>query len=88
LTLADEENEMSLGDAVSLPAQAPRLWENRSQEIAEILIVSSRMPSRFRSMTRPDDARQEWAFDLSGAQRSADVADQLRRRFRTGNGRP
>jgi transcriptional regulator with XRE-family HTH domain len=45
LTLADEENEMTAGDAVSLPAQAPRLWENRSQEIAEILIVSSRMPS-------------------------------------------
>jgi transcriptional regulator with XRE-family HTH domain len=45
LTLADEENEMTVGDAVSLPAQAPRLWENRSQEIAEILIISSRMPS-------------------------------------------
>jgi len=45
LTLPDEENEMRAGDAVSLPAQAPRLWENRSQEIAEILIVSSRMPS-------------------------------------------
>ena len=44
LTLADEENEMSAGDAVSLPAQAPRLWENRTQEIAEILIVSSRLP--------------------------------------------
>jgi len=39
-------------------------------------------------MTRPDDTRQEWAFDLSGAQRSADVADQLRRQLRTGNGRP
>jgi hypothetical protein len=39
-------------------------------------------------MTRPDDTRQEWAFDLSGARRSADVADQLRRRLRTGNGRP
>jgi transcriptional regulator with XRE-family HTH domain len=45
LTLADEENEMRAGDAVSLPAEAPRLWENRSQDIAEILIVSSRMPS-------------------------------------------
>jgi transcriptional regulator with XRE-family HTH domain len=45
LTLADEENEMVAGDAVSLPAQAPRLWENRSGAVAEILIVSSRMPS-------------------------------------------
>jgi hypothetical protein len=39
-------------------------------------------------MTGPNDTRQEWAFELSGAQRSADVADQLRRRLRTGNGRP
>lgn len=45
LTLGDEENEMSVGDAVSLPAQAPRLWENRTQEVAEILIVSSRLLS-------------------------------------------
>lgn len=45
LTLADEENQMSAGDAVSLPAQAPRLWENRSHEVAEILIVSSRLAS-------------------------------------------
>jgi len=44
LTLADEENVMVPGDAVSLPAQAPRLWENRTREIAEILIVSSRTP--------------------------------------------
>jgi uncharacterized cupin superfamily protein len=43
LTLADEENLMSPGDAVTLRAQAPRLWENRTREIAEILIVSSRM---------------------------------------------
>jgi quercetin dioxygenase-like cupin family protein len=45
LTLADEENLMGPGDAVTLPAQAPRLWENRTQEVAEILIVSSRMPN-------------------------------------------
>jgi len=42
LTLADEENVMGAGDAVTLPAQAPRLWENRTREIAEILIISSR----------------------------------------------
>jgi len=45
LTLADEENVMVAGDAVTLPAQAPRLWENRSRETAEILIVSARTPS-------------------------------------------
>lgn len=45
LTLADEENAMRPGDAVTLPAQAPRLWENRTRELAEILIVSSRMPN-------------------------------------------
>jgi len=45
LTLADEENVMRRGDAVTLPAQAPRLWENRTREIAEILIVSSRTPN-------------------------------------------
>jgi len=30
---------------VSLPAHAPRLWENRTEEVAEILIVSSRTAS-------------------------------------------
>lgn len=45
LTLADEENEMTAGDAVSLPAHAPRLWENRTHQVAEILIVSSRTAS-------------------------------------------
>ena len=44
LTLADEENAMVAGDAVTLPARAPRLWENRSPQVAEILIVSSRPP--------------------------------------------
>ena len=45
LTLADEESVMRPGDAVTLPAQAPRLWENRTGAIAEILIVSSRTPN-------------------------------------------
>ena len=44
LTLADEENNMVPGDAVTLPAHAPRLWENRTSEVAEVLIVSSRSP--------------------------------------------
>ena len=35
---------MVAGDAVTLPPQAPRLWENRSRQTAEILIVSSRTP--------------------------------------------
>jgi transcriptional regulator with XRE-family HTH domain len=42
LTLADEENTLKAGDAVTLPARAPRLWENRTDEIAEILMVSPR----------------------------------------------
>jgi transcriptional regulator with XRE-family HTH domain len=42
LTLGDEENDLVPGDAVTLPAQAPRRWENRSQEIVEILLISSR----------------------------------------------
>lgn len=42
LTLADEENTMRAGDAVTLPANAPRRWENRTQEMAEILTISSR----------------------------------------------
>jgi XRE family transcriptional regulator, regulator of sulfur utilization len=42
LTLADEENTLTAGDAVTLPAGAPRLWENRTRETAEILMVSSR----------------------------------------------
>jgi transcriptional regulator with XRE-family HTH domain len=42
LTLADEENSLEAGDAVTLPARAPRLWENRTDEIAEVLMVSSR----------------------------------------------
>jgi transcriptional regulator with XRE-family HTH domain len=42
LTLADEENTLNAGDAVTVPARAPRLWENRTREIAEILMVSSR----------------------------------------------
>ena len=45
LTLGDEENELAAGDAVSLPAHAPRLWENRTQQVTEILIVSARAAS-------------------------------------------
>jgi len=43
LTLGDEEHELASGDGVTLPAHAPHRWENRSQEIVEILMVSSRM---------------------------------------------
>ncbi len=42
LTLADEENTLTAGDAVTLPARAPRLWENRTDETVEILMVSPR----------------------------------------------
>ena len=42
LTLADEENTLSAGDAVAIPARAPRRWENRTSEVAEILMISSR----------------------------------------------
>jgi transcriptional regulator with XRE-family HTH domain len=42
LTLADEENTLRAGDAVMLPARAPRLWENRTKAVAEILMVSPR----------------------------------------------
>ena len=45
LTLADEATRMVPGDSVTLPAHAPRLWENRSREPAEILIISSRTPN-------------------------------------------
>jgi transcriptional regulator with XRE-family HTH domain len=42
LTLADEQNTLVAGDAVTLPSQSPRLWENRTQDVAEVLMVSSR----------------------------------------------
>jgi quercetin dioxygenase-like cupin family protein/DNA-binding XRE family transcriptional regulator len=42
LTLGDEESDLTPGDSVTLPAQAPRRWENRTTEMVEILIVSSR----------------------------------------------
>jgi transcriptional regulator with XRE-family HTH domain len=42
LTLADEETTLQPGDAVTLPAHAPRRWENRGGDVAEILMVSSR----------------------------------------------
>jgi len=43
LTLGDEESELVPGDAVTLPAQAPHQWENRSPENVEILLISSRL---------------------------------------------
>ena len=43
LTLADEQNTVGPGDAVTLPPHAPRLWENRTSAVAEILMVSSRL---------------------------------------------
>lgn len=42
LTLGDEENELAAGDAVTLPAHAPHRWENRGDEVVEVLLVSSR----------------------------------------------
>jgi transcriptional regulator with XRE-family HTH domain len=42
LTLADEELVLRPGDAVTLPAHAPRRWENRTNAALEILIVSAR----------------------------------------------
>jgi quercetin dioxygenase-like cupin family protein len=45
LTLGDEDCELAPGDAVTLPAQAPHRWENRSDEAVEILMVSSRVRS-------------------------------------------
>lgn len=42
LTLADEENTLTTGDAVTFPARAPHVWENRTKETVEILMVSRR----------------------------------------------
>ena len=42
LTFADEEHGLEPGDAVTLPAHAPHRWENRTSEIVEVVIVSSR----------------------------------------------
>jgi quercetin dioxygenase-like cupin family protein len=42
LTLGDEENELSAGDAVTLPAHAPHRWENEGKEVVEILMVAAR----------------------------------------------
>ena len=42
LSFADEEHGLGPGDAVTLPAHAPHRWENRTEEIVEIVIVSSR----------------------------------------------
>ncbi len=42
LTLGDEQLELEPGDAVTLPANAPHRWENRSQGAVEVLVVSPR----------------------------------------------
>jgi quercetin dioxygenase-like cupin family protein len=42
LTLGDEESDLVPGDAVTLPAHAPRRWENRGTQPVEILLVSAR----------------------------------------------
>jgi hypothetical protein len=38
------------------------------------------------AMTRPDDTRREWFFAVSDADRPADLATQLWRDLRTGDG--
>jgi len=43
LTLGDEESELSAGDAVTLPANAPHRWENRGKDTVEVLIVGARV---------------------------------------------
>ncbi len=43
LTLGDEEHSLVQGDAVTLPAHAPRRWENRGDQAAEILMVAARV---------------------------------------------
>lgn len=45
LTLGGEEHSLGPGDAVTLPATAPRRWENNGDETVEILIVSARSRS-------------------------------------------
>ncbi|HXY40204.1 MAG TPA: cupin domain-containing protein [Vicinamibacteria bacterium] len=42
LRLADDDSELCAGDSVTLPAHSPHRWENHTQEVAEILIVTSR----------------------------------------------
>ncbi|HXK08356.1 MAG TPA: cupin domain-containing protein [Vicinamibacteria bacterium] len=36
LTLGDEQVDLVPGDAVTLPSNAPRRWENRSTEVVEL----------------------------------------------------
>jgi quercetin dioxygenase-like cupin family protein/DNA-binding Xre family transcriptional regulator len=43
LTLADEQNELSPGDSVTIPAHSPHRWANEGDEPVEILLVSSRI---------------------------------------------
>jgi transcriptional regulator with XRE-family HTH domain len=42
LTFGDEEHVLTRGDAVTLPAHAPRRWENRGDEVAEVVMVAAR----------------------------------------------
>jgi transcriptional regulator with XRE-family HTH domain len=42
LTLGEEEHVLEAGDSVTLPTRVPRRWENCSDGIVEILIVSAR----------------------------------------------
>ncbi len=46
LTLGDEESDLGPGDAVTLPARAPRRWENRTGGTVEVLIVAARVRSQ------------------------------------------
>jgi quercetin dioxygenase-like cupin family protein len=41
LTLGDEEHRLSVGDAVTIRAGAPRLWRNVSEKPAQVVIVSA-----------------------------------------------
>jgi transcriptional regulator with XRE-family HTH domain len=45
LTLGDEAHDLSPGDAVTLPANAPHRWENLGKEKVEVLMITTRTPS-------------------------------------------
>ncbi len=42
LTLGSEVHDLQRGDAVTLSSETPHLWENKSAEIARVVIVSTR----------------------------------------------
>jgi XRE family transcriptional regulator, regulator of sulfur utilization len=42
LTLGPEVHDLQRGDAVTLSSETPHLWENKSSEIARVVIVSTR----------------------------------------------